>query len=67
MTFTETIAVKAVPPFDFALSAQIFGSGDPQIRIFSEDMLTQVLRIDGKLMLVKLKSTGTVEAPKIRA
>jgi DNA-3-methyladenine glycosylase II len=66
MTFNEAITVKAVPPFDFGLSAQIFRSGDPQIRIFSDDLLTQVIRIDGKLLLVQLKATGTVEAPKIR-
>jgi DNA-3-methyladenine glycosylase II len=66
MTFTKAITVKKVPPFDFELSAQIFRSGDPQIRTFSDGVFSQALRINDKLVLVKLKSKETVEAPTVR-
>ena len=65
MTFTETFTVKASAPFNFDLTAQIFGSGDKQIRNYSNGQFTQVLKLNGKLTMVKLASTGTAEQPKI--
>ena len=52
-------------PFNFDLTAQIFSSGDKQIRTYSNGQFTQVLKLNGKLAMVKLASTGTVEQPKI--
>ena len=65
MTFTETFKIEAVAPFNFDLTAQIFSSGDKQIRTYSNGQFTQVLKLNGKLVMVKLASTGTVEQPKI--
>jgi DNA-3-methyladenine glycosylase II len=65
MTFTESFKVQAVAPFNFDLTAQIFGNGDKQIRNYANSQFTQVLKINGKLALVKLTSTGTVEQPNI--
>ena len=65
MTFTETSTVEALAPFNFDLTAQIFSSGDKQIRTYSNGQFTQVLKLNGKLTMVKLASTGTVEQPKI--
>ena len=65
MTFTETFTLQALAPFNFDLTAQIFGSGDKQIRNYSNGQFTQVLKLNGKLTLLKLASTGTVELPKI--
>jgi DNA-3-methyladenine glycosylase II len=65
MTFTETFKVQALAPFNFDLTAQIFQSGDKQIRTYSNGQFTQVLKLNGKLTMVKLASTGTIEQPKI--
>jgi DNA-3-methyladenine glycosylase II len=65
MVFTETFTVEASAPFDFGLSAQIFSGGDPQIRSYVNGVFYQVLKIDGKLVLVKLTSKGTVQQPRI--
>jgi DNA-3-methyladenine glycosylase II len=65
MAFTETFKIEAVAPFNFDLTAQIFQSGDKQIRSYSNGQFTQVLKLNGKLTIVKLASTGTVEQPKI--
>ena len=61
----RTFTVKASAPFNFDLTAQIFGSGDKQIRTYANGQFTQVLKLNGKLTIVKLASTGTVEQPKI--
>ncbi len=67
MTFTENFKIKAAAPFNFDLTAQIFSSGDKQIRSYANGQFTQVLKLNGKLTMVKLASTGTVEQPKITA
>ncbi len=65
MTFTETFTVKASAPFNFDLTAQIFSSGDKQIRSYANGQFTQVLKLNGKLTMVKLACAGTVEQPKM--
>ena len=57
--------VEASAPFDFDLTAQIFSGGDKQIRHYADGKFSQVLKINEKLVLIKLTSTGTVEHPKI--
>ncbi len=63
MGFTETLSVKAVPPFDFHLSALIFADGDKQIGRYENGKFWQVIRLDTKLVLATIKSIGTVENP----
>jgi DNA-3-methyladenine glycosylase II len=66
MTFTETFTVEALAPFNFDLTAQVFGSGDSQIRTYKNGQLTQMFRVNDKLVLAKLKSSGTVEKPEVK-
>ncbi|MCJ7793744.1 DNA-3-methyladenine glycosylase [Candidatus Bathyarchaeota archaeon] len=66
MTFTETFTVQALAPFNFDLTAQIFAKGDKQIRSYANGQFSQVLKVNGKLVLIRLTSTGTVEQPKIK-
>jgi len=61
-----TIVLVPVPPFDLDLSASIFAGGDPQIRSYTEGAFRQVLRVDGRLVLVTVSSEGSVERPKVR-
>jgi DNA-3-methyladenine glycosylase II len=65
MTFIETFTFQALAPFNFDLSAQIFLSGDTQIRAYANGEFHQVLRLDSNLVLVKLTSKGTIQQPKI--
>jgi DNA-3-methyladenine glycosylase II len=59
------LTLTPVPPFDFNLSATIFAGGDPQIRTYEDGKYWQVLRSDGKLVLVTISSSGTVDTPAL--
>jgi DNA-3-methyladenine glycosylase II len=59
------LTLTPVPPFNFDLSTTIFAGGDPQIRIYDNDRYWQVLRFDGKLILITITSSGTVEIPEL--
>jgi DNA-3-methyladenine glycosylase II len=65
MTFTQTFTDQALAPFNFNLSAQIFSSGDKQIRTYANGKFYQVLRINGNLVLINLNSIGTIQQPKL--
>jgi len=65
MPYTETVTVKALAPFNFDLTSQIFSSGDPEIRSYSNGMFHQVLKINGTLVLIEASSAGTVENPEL--
>jgi DNA-3-methyladenine glycosylase II len=65
MTYTETLYLQALAPFNFDLCAQIFSSGDPEIRSYANGEFHQVLRINGNLVLIKVSSVGTVEKPEL--
>jgi DNA-3-methyladenine glycosylase II len=59
------LRITPVSPFDFHLSATIFAGGDPQIRTYDNGKYWQVLRFDGKLILITIISSGTVEIPEL--
>jgi len=65
MPYTETVTVKALAPFNFDLTSQIFSSDDPKIRSYSNGMFHQVLKINGNLVLIEVSSAGTVENPEL--
>ena len=44
MTFTETFTLQPLAPFNFDLTAQIFSSGDKQIRSYANGEFHQVLK-----------------------
>lgn len=56
---------KPVPPFSFDLSAGIFREGDERIQRYENSIFWQVIRPNGKLFLVTMRSTGTVDEPEI--
>jgi DNA-3-methyladenine glycosylase II len=64
---TRILTLKCVPPFDFDLSLRLFSGGDKQIRKYEERKFWQVVRIDGKLVLVTLEALGTVDKPEVSA
>lgn len=63
----RTVKLRCVSPYDFDLSMRLFSRGDKQIRRYEEGKFRQVIRIDGKLVLVTLKATGTVDMPEVSA
>ena len=56
--------IKPVPPFSFDLSAGIFGEGDERIQRYENGSFWQVIRPNGKLVLVSMCSTGTVDGAR---
>jgi len=65
-TFTKRFTIKAVPPFDFDLSARIFSRGDPQFRTYEDGRSWQLIKIGRKPALCVIRSTGSVEEPELR-
>jgi len=57
--------INPVPPFSFDLSAGIFGEGNERIQRYENSSFWQVIRLNGKLVLFSLRSTGTVDEPEI--
>jgi DNA-3-methyladenine glycosylase II len=65
MIYSEKIEVTAVPPYSFDLSCEIFTSGDKQIRNAENGRFWQVIRVNGKLVLAIVASTGKVNEPRL--
>jgi DNA-3-methyladenine glycosylase II len=59
------LRIKPLPPFDFNLSSLIFTGGDPQIRSYDGEKYWRVLGTDKKAALVIIRSTGTVDEPRL--
>jgi DNA-3-methyladenine glycosylase II len=64
-TGTARMIIKPVAPFDFELSAKIFSDGDKHIRKYENGQLSQIIRLDRKLVLAIIRSLGTVDEPKL--
>ena len=64
MTATK-LTLKPFPPFDFDLSAKIYSGDDRQISRYEDGKFWQVIRVDGKLVLVTINALGTVDEPKL--
>jgi DNA-3-methyladenine glycosylase II len=65
MVFTEIFELQPLAPFSLELSAQIFAGLNPLVRCFTAGVFSQVLRVNGSLVLVKIASKGTVESPEL--
>lgn len=65
MMFTETFTLNPTAPLDFDLTAQIFSSGEKQIRAYTNGVFHQVLRVNGNLVLIEIASSGSLEQPKL--
>ncbi len=65
--FTEEMTLKPCAPFSFDLSAKIFSNGDKQIRNYENGKFTQLIRVNGKLILATIESKGTVDKPELQA
>lgn len=57
------LKIKPLPPFDLDLSASLFLKGDWRIRRYEAGAYWQVVRLDGQLALVTVRSIGTVDDP----
>lgn len=57
--------LKPLAPFSLALSAQIFTGLDRQVRCYGDGVYTQVLHIDGTLVLAKISQQGTIQKPQL--
>lgn len=61
----KTVRLLPRPPFDFSLSAAIFGTGDPHIRIFRDGVFRQALATADGPVLAEVRSEGTTEKPAL--
>jgi DNA-3-methyladenine glycosylase II len=61
------LKIKPEAPFNFDLSAKIFSNGDPQIQRYENGTYWQVIRLNDKLVLVSVTSSGSVETPELTA
>lgn len=61
----QQITLRPRPPFDFALTAAIFSTGDPHIRSFRDGVFCQVLDTGSGLALADVRSTGTPDTPEL--
>lgn len=52
-------------PFDFFLTAAIFSTGAPDIRLFRDGIFRQVLDTGSGLVLAEVRSRGTPEEPSL--
>jgi DNA-3-methyladenine glycosylase II len=59
------LKIKPETPFNFDLSAKIFSNGDPQIQKYENGSYWQVIRLNNKLVLVTVTSSGSVETPEL--
>jgi DNA-3-methyladenine glycosylase II len=67
MNMRQTLKLKCVPPYDFDLSMRLFSDGDKQVRRYEEGKFWQAVSVEGKIVLVTLKATGTVDVPEVSA
>jgi DNA-3-methyladenine glycosylase II len=67
MTFTAELEIKALPPYDFETSCEIFGNGDKQIRNYENGKFWQVLAVNDKLILATVISQGKLNKPRVTA
>lgn len=65
MVFTKTVTLTSNGPFSLDLSAQMFATGDEQVRRYLNGEFSQVIKANNELILVKVKSEGTAEKPKV--
>jgi DNA-3-methyladenine glycosylase II len=65
MAFTQTFTLSPLAPFNLALSAQIFTGLNRQVRSYVDGVYSQVLNVDGKLVLAKITQQGTTQKPQL--
>lgn len=65
MTYTESVAIDAVAPFSLDLSAHIFREGNPKVRSYKDGCFSQVIDVEGKLVLAKLCANGPEDKPEL--
>ena len=64
--YTEVSTVRPVGPFSLGFSSEIFMGLNHQVKAYSDEVFSQVLRIGDQLVLVKVMSQGTVQYPELR-
>jgi DNA-3-methyladenine glycosylase II len=64
VAFDEKIEITALPPFNFDFSSEIFVNEDKQIRNYEKGRFWQVIRVNGKLILITIEDAGTVDKPE---
>jgi len=59
------LIIRPQAPFNFKLSSIIFSNGDPQIQKFENNSYWQVIRVNRNLVLITVRSVGSVDEPEL--
>jgi DNA-3-methyladenine glycosylase II len=57
--------IRPESPFNFELSSKIFSNGDPEIQRFENGSYWQVVRLNKNLVLITVRSLGSVNDPEL--
>jgi DNA-3-methyladenine glycosylase II len=61
------LIIKPLPPFNFSFSAWIFSDGDPRVQRYEGGVYWHALRLGRRPVLIKVRSHGTVDEPRLAA
>lgn len=59
------LTMLPIAPFSFDLTTRIFSPDDNDVAIYKDGQYSRAIRVNDKLILVEMKSTGTVDKPKL--
>ena len=65
MSYLTNIKLKPIASYNFELNARIFTGGNPQISGYDKGRFWQVINVNNILILIIVKSSGTVEEPEL--
>jgi DNA-3-methyladenine glycosylase II len=57
--------IRPESPYNFELSTKIISNGDPQIQKYENGTYWQLIRLKNNLILLRIKSVGTVDDPEL--
>jgi len=52
------LLIHPVPPYDFSLSCSFFSGRDPAFRKFQQNVFSQVIRIRGEPIIIRIREVG---------
>lgn len=52
------LLLHPIAPYDFSLSCRVFLGGDPEFRTFQQNVFSQVIRVGGKPVVIRIRNVG---------
>lgn len=64
--YKSTFNIKALAPFDFDLSCQIFSNGDKNIKKYANNHFWQAVKVNQEEIFLYIESVGNLENPELK-